>query len=87
MHTVADICAWGLPVHDDAFGYHDVPEVCCIVTGDAEVLQAVSSVVVRDLHGAHIRSTGTAQQTHHNTVLPAPSRTLQLGHFFPPREK
>ncbi len=38
-----------LPVHDDALGDHDVPEVLSIVVGDAEVLEGVATVAVRDL--------------------------------------
>lgn len=37
------------PVHDESLGDHDVLQVRGIVTGDAEVLQAVATVVVGDL--------------------------------------
>ena len=52
-------CAWMLkglgvwsdiPIHDDSFGDHDILQVTDIVAGDAEVLQAVATVVVRDLY-------------------------------------
>ena len=39
-----------VPVHDDALRQHDVPEVPCIVTRDAEILQGVATIVVWDLH-------------------------------------